>query len=102
MGKMILEINFNYDGSLDDAAAGFAPLAQPIADFPSLSWKIWCWSDDGPEFAGVYLFEDESSVNNYLNSSIVEQVKQHPSVSNIRAKAFAVAEQPSAATRAPV
>ena len=102
MGKMILEINFNYDGTLDEASAAFAPVAQPIADFPGLSWKIWCWSDDGPEFAGVYLFENEDALSSYLSSTIVDQVKQHPAVSNIRAKAFAVAEQPTALTRGPV
>jgi hypothetical protein len=60
------------------------------------------FSYDGPEFAGVYLFENENSLNNYLDGSIVDQVKQHPAVSNIRAKAFGVVEQPSAVTRGPV
>ena len=102
MAKKLLQINFKFDGTADELAKAFLPVAQPIADQPGLKWKVWCWNDDARECAGEYLFEDAASVNAYLDGPIVVQVKAHPSISDLSAKVFDVMEEPTAITRGPV
>ena len=102
MAKQLLQINFNFDGTADDLGKAFMPVAQPIADQPGLKWKVWCWNAENQECAGEYLFEDEGAVQAYLDGPIVAQVKQHPAISNLSAKVFAVMEAPTAVTRVPV
>jgi hypothetical protein len=102
MAKQILQINFTFDGTLDDVKKAFIPVAEPIAAQPGLKWKIWCWNDEKKEAAGEYLFEDEGVVKAYLDGPIVAQVKQHPAISNLSAKVFELMEEPTAVTRGPV
>ena len=102
MAKKLLQINFKFDGTVDELAKVFLPVAQPIADQPGLRWKVWCWNDDAQEFAGEYLFENQSAVNGYLGGPIVEQLKKHPKINNLSAKVFDVLEEPSKVTRGPV
>ena len=102
MAKQLLQVNFNWDGMLDDAMEAFAPMVQPIADQPGLSWKVWCWNSDAHEFAGEYLFENPSATDGYLGGAIVEQLKSHPKINNLSAKVFDVLEEPSKVTRGPI
>jgi hypothetical protein len=102
MAKQLLQINFKFDGSGEELAKAFLPVAQPIADLPGLKWKVWCWNDDERECAGEYLFEDEKSVQAYIGGPIVEQVKAHRSISELSAKVFDVMEEPTAITRGPI
>ena len=102
MAKKLLQVNFIWDGTLDEAMEAFASMVQPIADQPGLSWKVWCWNDDGHEFAGEYLFENQSTLNDYLGGPIVEQLNKHPKINNLSAKVFDVLEEASKATRGPV
>ena len=102
MAKQLLQVNFIWDGTLDEAMEAFAPMVQPIVDQPGLRWKVWCWNDDAHEFAGEYLFENQSAVNGYLGGPIVEQLNKHPKINNLSAKVFDVLEEPSKVTRGPV
>ena len=102
MAKQILQVNFIFDGAVEELAKAFLPVAQPIADQPGLKWKVWCWNDEANECAGQYLFEDEKSVHAYLGGAIVEQIKAHPAISELTAKVFDVLEEPTAITRGPI
>ena len=102
MAKQVFQVNFNFNGTADDLGKAFMPVAQTIADQPGLKWKIWCWNDENQECAGEYLFEDESSVKAYIDGPIVAKIKEHPGISNLSAKVFAVMDTPTAVTRGPV
>ena len=102
MAKKLLQINFKFDGTAEELGNSFMPVAQSIADQPGLKWKVWCWNDDARECAGEYLFENVASVEAYLGGPIVEQVKAHPSISDLSAKVFDVMEGPTKITRGPV
>jgi hypothetical protein len=102
MMKKILQVNFTYDGTRDSVLKDFMPAAQPIADQTGLDWKVWLWNDETRECGGIYLFADQSSLAAYLDGPIVQQIKQHPSLSNLSVKIFDVLEEPTAITRGPV
>ena len=51
---------------------------------------------------GVYLFEDEDSLNKFLASPLAEQVKGHPAFSEMTALPLDVIAEATAITRGPV
>ena len=102
MAKQIVQVNFVWDGRLEEAMEAFAPMVQPLAEQPGLKWKVWGWTDETSEFAGEYLFESQDAVNRYLGGPIVDQLKKHPKISRLSAKVFEVLEEPSKATHAPI
>ena len=102
MSQKILQINFKYSGSAAKLGADFAPAAQPIADTPGLRWKIWIVNEETRDSGGIYLFDDEASVQAYLSGPIVASVGAHPALSDISVKIFGVVEEPSLVTRAPI
>jgi hypothetical protein len=102
MAKKILQINFTFKGTRTEFEESFMPAAQPIADQKGMKWKVWVWDKTSRECGGIYLFENDESVNSYLEGPIIAQVKSHPLLSDISAKVFDVAEKPTAITRGPV
>ena len=102
MTKQILQINFNFNVSESELVKGFTPLATPIANVPGLMWKIWLINEARKEAGGIYLFENESSVEKYLAGEIVAGVKAHPALSNISVKQFGILEDQTKVTRGPV
>ena len=102
MSATVLQINFKFNVSPAELAEGFAPLAEPIAKVPGLRWKIWSLNEDTSEFAGIYLFDDQESLQAYLEGPIIAQVSAHPALSDISAKQFGVIDEFSAITRAPI
>ena len=102
MSKTVLQINFKFNVTPSELAEAFAPLAEPIAEVPGLRWKIWSLNDATSEFAGIYLFDDDESVQAYLEGPIIAGVSKHPALSDISAKQFGVIDEFSAITRGPV
>lgn len=67
MALMILQIDFVDQRPWQaDRVEALSGLAYIIAETPGLVWKIWTENPDTKEAGGVYLFEDESSLNDYL------------------------------------
>jgi hypothetical protein len=102
MSAIVLQINFKFNVSPGELAEAFAPLAEPIAEVPGLRWKIWSLNEDTSEFAGIYLFDDQESVQTYLEGPIITEVSKHPAFSDVSAKQFGVIDEFSAITRGPV
>ncbi len=102
MSQKILQINLKFSVSASELEQAFAPAAQPIADTPGLRWKIWLMHEAESESGGIYLFDDEASLNAYLAGPIVAALKSNPALSNITVKQFGVLEAPTAVTRGPV
>jgi hypothetical protein len=102
MSQKILQINFNFSVSPEELAQAFAPFAQPIADTPGLRWKVWLWNPDEGESGGLYLFDDEASLQSYVAGPIITGLKANPAVSDITVKMYGVAEEFSLVTRAPI
>jgi hypothetical protein len=102
MSATVLQINFKFNVSPAELAEAFGPLAEPIAEVPGMRWKIWSLNEDTSEFAGIYLFDNQESVQAYLEGPIIAGVSKHPALSDISAKQFGVIDEFSAITRAPI
>ena len=74
-------------------------VANEIARVPGLIRKTWIWNPQTNDAGGVYLFDDEASVDRYLNGPIIEQLRGMQQVSGLRTRLFDVLEQPSLVTR---
>ena len=63
----LLQIDFPMEGPWGDGlAAAFRPLAETIGETPGLRWKIWTESEAEGRGGGIYLFDDEPSLDRYL------------------------------------
>jgi thiosulfate/3-mercaptopyruvate sulfurtransferase len=101
-GAKILQVNFkiNISGNeYEKAAAGAAPV---IADVAGLRWKVWIMNEAEHETGGIYLFDDQSSLEAFLAGPIVAKVKSNPAYSNISMKQFDVLDKLTQVTRGPI
>jgi hypothetical protein len=98
----ILQINFKLNVPADEYHRICESVAQAIADVPGLRWKVWLLNEREKEAGGIYLFQDEQALNNYLSGPIVAQIKSHPALQDLSAKRFDVMEEVTAMTRGPI
>jgi Putative mono-oxygenase ydhR len=94
----LLQMDYLFSGPWgDEMAAQYSELAHRIADVPGLICKVWTENREAGEAGGVYLFEDESSVDAYLGAKI-ERMRA-AGVEGLRAKKFDVNEPLTRITR---
>jgi hypothetical protein len=101
VARRLLQIDFPMDGPWgEEMATAYGKLAETIAETPGLVWKIWTENAETGEGGGIYLFEDQTSLERYLE----EHTKRLESfgVADIRAKTFDVNDGLDRITRAPI
>ena len=98
----ILQINFKLNAPAAEYEKMCQSLAQPVADVSGLRWKVWLLNEREKEAGGIYLFDTEEALNDYVAGPIVTQVKSHPALQDVTAKKFNVMEEVTAITRGPV
>ncbi len=101
MAKWILQVNFKYNGPFAELSRVNAEAAKQIAQAPGLRWKIWLTNEEKGEVGGIYLFDDEPSVQSYLTWR-TPQWKSIPAISDINVKQFEVVDDLTEVTRGPV
>lgn len=99
MGMQIAQINYKLEGRREDYVQENLPYAQPIADVPGLRWKVWTINEERGEAGGVYLFEDPTAMEAFLDGEMITEMKSDPSLS---IKTFDVIEDLTAITRGPL
>ena len=77
-------------------------IAQAFLDVPGLKWKIWLLNPATQEAGGIYLFDNQASLDAYLNGPIVAQLKGLTAIRNVSMKQFEVMPEVTALTRGPV
>jgi hypothetical protein len=102
MSERILQINFKFNVPRGDYEGAVTPLAEPIAGVAGLQWKVWLMNEAESEAGGIMCFDDQASVQAYLEGSIVAQIVNHPALSDFSVKQFEVMGEQSAITRGPV
>jgi len=102
MPAKILQINFKFRASTTDYQNLCKSVAEAFAAVPGLRWKIWLLNEHEKEAGGIYLFESEQAVNDYLSGPLVAQVKGNPALYDVSVKAFDVMADVTAITRGPV
>jgi hypothetical protein len=102
MPAKILQINFKLKASTPEYQSLCQSVAQAFAAVPGLRWKIWVLNDREKEAGGIYLFEREQALNDFLSGPLATQVKSHPALYDFSAKVFDVMEEVTAITHGPV
>ena len=102
MAEKLLQLNFKFSITKAEYEEAASSLSGAFAKVDGLRWKIWILNEAEKEAGGIYLFNDESSLNAFLNGPLAEQVKSHPAFSDMTAKPFDVMPAPTATTRGPV
>ena len=96
----ILIVNFNLDGlSEEEFASSCDELAPAFAAVPGLASKVWLADHADGIFGGVYAFESEESVDDFLRSDLFVGVGSTPGLVNISVRRFGVLEGPTRVTR---
>ncbi len=104
MSKQVLLVNFKVPEEMDlsdpETQKGWAEIANAVADFRGIRWKVWTFNEETREGAGIYLFDDEASLKEYLNGPTIAQVKSQ--LRNVSIKQFGVMEELTEITRGPI
>jgi hypothetical protein len=99
---MILQINFNLNVPATEYQKMADSVAHAFLDVPGLTWKIWLLNPAAQEAGGIYLFDSQASLDAYLSSPLLAQLKGLTSIRNISMKQFEVMPEVTALTRGPV
>jgi hypothetical protein len=99
---MILQINFTLNVPASEYGDLARSVAQVFADVPGLHWKIWLLNEATQEAGGIYHFENQASLDAYLNGPLAAQVKALPAIREVSVKQFQVMSEVTAVTRGPV
>lgn len=102
MSPKLLQVNFKFKPSTAEYKGHCQSIAQAFADVPGLSWKIWTVNDAEKEAGGIYLFEDEKALAQFLSGPLASKAKSNPLFTDFTAKTFDVMDEATAKTRGPV
>ena len=102
MSECILQLNFDLKVSPNEYSEAANQMADLFAVVPGLKWKIWLLDEERGEAGGIYLFNDETALEQFLASPLAAEVQSHPGLRNLEAKKFGVMNEPTEVTRGPV
>lgn len=102
MSLVILQINIISNIPVAELESAWLEAAQPIADTPGLRWKVWLKNEAEHEVGGIYLFDDQASVQAFLDGPIVAATKTSPAIVSVSVKQFNVMAAHTAITRGPL
>ena len=102
MSEKILQVNFKFNVSRPAYEQVVSGLADAFAAVPGCRWKIWLMNEADHEAGGIYLFDNDASIDAMLNGDLIAGVLANPALSDFSVKRFDVLPAPSAITRAPL
>ena len=102
MSEVMLQLNFNFSVSKEEYEQAVSPLADKFANVPGLKWKVWILNEEKSEAGGIYMFENQASVDEYLAGPLAKTVTSHPALSNFSVKQFGIMEDVTKITRGPL
>ena len=92
MALKLLQIDYPFSGPWgSEMAEEYSGLARTIADVPGLICKVWTENPETGEAGGIYLFEDEASLDSYLEAKIERM--EASGIEDIRVRKFDVNER---------
>ena len=102
MGKKILEITMGYTISVEELAKAFLELAPTWAEIKGLEWKIWIHNGEDEKAGGIYLFDSDASLKEYLEGELYAGLFTNPALKDIKSKTYDVLPDHSKITRGPI
>jgi Putative mono-oxygenase ydhR len=98
----ILQINFKLSVAAAEYRKICESVVQTIAHVPGLVWKVWLLNERAGEAGGIYFFQDERSLSEYLSGPILAQIRGLPELREISAKPFDTIPELTVVTRGPI
>ena len=102
MSQKMLVTKFNYSLTAQEFRNLLSSVAPEFAKVPGCQWKIWLIDEEKNEGGAVYLFENETALENFKASPLVSSVVSHPALSNFDFRVTDIVKDASAVTRAPL
>jgi len=102
MSQKIVQINLKSNVPSQELQQAWLPEAPYLSETPGMRWKIWLTNPTEDEVGGIYLFDDEASVQAYLNGPIVVNMRNDPTFSVVSIKIFDIMQEHTAITRGPI
>ncbi len=102
MSARIIQLNFKYSVTAEEYEGAVTPLVSEFAAVPGLRWKVWMINEAESEAGGIYLFDDQASVDEFLSGPLAAQVTSHPALSDFSVKQFDTMDKLTAVTRGPI
>ncbi len=98
----MLQLNFNFSVTKEEYEQAVSPLADKFANVPGLKWKIWILNTEKGEAGGIYMFENQSSLDEFLAGPLAKTVTGHPALSDFSVKQFGIMKDITEVTRGPL
>jgi len=98
----MLQLNFNFSVSKEEYEQAVSPLADKFADVPGLKWKVWILNGEKSEAGGIYMFENQVSLDELLAGPLAKTVTSHPALSDFSVKQFGIMKDITKITRGPL
>ncbi len=96
----ILIVNFQLkDLSEEDYVKSCEQEAPAFAELPGLISKVWLADRETNTYGGVYMWQDQQAMENYLTSELFNAVATDPNLVSVTSKDFAVLQGPTRVTR---
>ena len=102
MSQIMLQLNFNFSVSKEEYEQAVSPLADKFADVPGLKWKVWILNGEKSEAGGIYMFENQTSLDEFLAGPLAKTVTGHPALSDFSVKQFGIMKDITEVTRGPL
>ena len=102
MAKKVLTTKFNYGMPTEELKRIMPAVAPKFSKIPGCCWKIWLINEDQKEAGGVYQFESDTELEQFLNSNLFASVANNPDFSNLETNTFDIEETASIITGAPL
>lgn len=99
MSVKLLQVNFNFETPARQLVQAVTPTAEAYAVIPGLLWKLWLINNETGEAGELYLFEDDASLQAFLQSPLAPKLDQSKENS---IKQFSIIAAPSRVTRGPI
>jgi hypothetical protein len=102
MSEIMLQLNFNFSVSKEEYEQAVSPLADKFAEVPGLKWKVWILNGEKSEAGGIYMFENQASLDEFLAGPLAKTVTSHPALSDFSVKQFGIMKDITKITRGPL
>jgi heme-degrading monooxygenase HmoA len=87
------------DIGAEEFEASYADVVPVFAEMPGLLEKLWVKQPETSTFGGVYLWQDQATCTQYLNSDMFQQhIRNSPNTSNLVVQEYNVLEAPTQIT----
>ena len=102
MRAQLLIMTFKFNNSPTEYVQAMKALTPEILKVPGLRWKIWLIDKAQCMAGGLYLFDDSEYIQEFLSSPLMDRLRDHQALTNLRVMPFDVLEAETRTTHGPL